>query len=95
MFLVVAIMTNGIIIGYLLRSVKRVLQINERLTMWAIYLLLFVMGLEIGSDADIMDALPTLGLKALIISFAGILGSIVAAFFVYRFFFREERHERD
>ncbi len=88
MIIVVAIMTAGIVLGYLIRRKALLIKINDKLIMWAIYLLLFVLGITIGANEIIMISLPTLGLKALAITVGGILGSIFLAWFTYNRFFK-------
>ncbi len=93
MITVVAIMTVGIAVGYFIRSYKQLVTIADKLTMWAIYLLLFLLGVAIGANNLIMRSLPTLGLTALIITIGGVLGSIIVAWGVYHLFFKSNRTE--
>lgn len=91
MITVVAIMTAGIVLGYFLRNRTKLIKINDKLVTWAIYLLLFILGVGIGSNEIIMKSLPTLGLKALAITVGGVIGSIFLAWFTYiKFFKRKE-----
>ena len=68
MLTVVIIMISGILVGYLIRSFEKLVKVNDKLTTWAIYALLFLMGIGIGANKVIMNSLHTLGFKALIIS---------------------------
>jgi uncharacterized membrane protein YbjE (DUF340 family) len=88
MIIVVAIMTVGIAFGYLLRNKNLLIKINDKLIMWAIYLLLFTLGTTIGANEIIMKNLPTLGLKAFAITIGGVIGSISLAWFTYTRFFK-------
>jgi len=90
MITVVAVMTAGIVLGYFLRHKKKIIKINDKLIMWAIYLLLFVLGISIGTNETIMKNLPVLGLKALAITFGGVLGSILLAWIIYLKFFKSK-----
>jgi uncharacterized membrane protein YbjE (DUF340 family) len=78
-------MCAGIALGYLIRNRKR----------WAIYLLLFLLGIAIGTNEVIVKNLPTLGLKALLISMGGVLGSVLLAWLAYRLWFapKDTEHE--
>ena len=87
---VVAVMTAGIIIGYLIRKRSFLLKINDKLIMWAIYLLLFILEVAIGTNETIMKSLPTLGLKALAITLRGVAGSILLAWITYIKFFKSK-----
>ncbi len=81
---------GGMVIGYLVRRKKQVIRVTERLIIWSIFLLLFLMGLSIGRDPLIVGSLPSLGLNALLISIAGIAGSLVLALFLWKYFFSKK-----
>ncbi|MGM9735446.1 MAG: LysO family transporter [Candidatus Cryptobacteroides sp.] len=78
MFSVIAIMFAGVLLGWLLKG-KDFLKHIPTGTMVTIVLLLFVMGVEIGSNRTIVDNILNLGTEALLISMAATLGSILAA----------------
>lgn len=82
MFIVIAMMFSGIAVGYLIRS-RKINWIN-RIIMLFIWILLFVLGVEIGSNPDIIAALPTLGIEALFIATMGILGSAISAMLLWK-----------
>jgi uncharacterized membrane protein YbjE (DUF340 family) len=88
MLTVVLIMSAGILVGYFIRSSKSTLAVSERLIMWAIYLLLFLLGVAIGVNEIIINNLPLLGLKALIITAGGISGSVLLAWIGYHVWFK-------
>ena len=72
-------------VGYLFRRV-RFLQRMNLLIMPAICALLFVMGVSVGSNQQIVKNLPTLGTQALILALAGTLGSLIAAWSIRKHF---------
>ena len=86
-------MSAGIVIGYFLRGKITLIKINDKLVMWAIYLLLFVLGISIGTNQTIMNSLPTLGLKALAITLGGTIGSVLLAWFTYHKFFKNKEQK--
>ncbi|MDI3527075.1 MAG: hypothetical protein PWR03_1258 [Tenuifilum sp.] len=86
---VISIMTVGIILGFILKSKKKLVRLNDKLVTYAIYLLLFMLGISIGSNEQIMNSLSSLGLIALIVTIGGVLGSIVLGFITYRLFFKK------
>lgn len=88
MFTVIGIMFAGIAVGYLLRRVTLLQQIG-RLISYTILLLLFLLGTVVGANREIIDNLTALGGQALLIALAGTLGSLVAAWVVYRWFFQK------
>jgi uncharacterized membrane protein YbjE (DUF340 family) len=87
---VVLVMAAGIILGYFVRHKTMLIKINDKLIMWAIYLLLFVLGVSIGTNDTIMRSLPTLGLKALAITIGGVSGSVLLGWLTYIKFFKNK-----
>lgn len=77
MLTVVGCMFFGIGIGFCIRKVK-IDWINKAITL-IIWLLLFLLGLEMGGDENIVSSLPTLGLRSLGIAVAAVVGSCIAA----------------
>ena len=95
MFKVIAVMFAGVVVGYLLRKVRGVGRVSQT-TMLTIILLLFFMGVEIGSNDNVMSNFASLGGEAAVIAVAGVLGSVVAAHLLYIYVFRKisRRDER-
>lgn len=71
-------MLAGVLLGRLLKDRKLPDWLSGG-TMLTIVLLLFVMGVEIGSNREVVENLLPLGGNALIISVAATLGSVLAA----------------
>ena len=92
MFTVIGIMFGGIAIGYLLRNIELLQKIGKPIS-YTILLLLFLLGISVGANEAIVNNLTTLGVPALLIALAGTTGSILAAWAVYHFFFKERRKE--
>lgn len=88
MFTVISIFFGGILLGYLLKNLP-ILQRLGKSIFFTILLLLFLLGISLGSNENIVSNLASLGSQAVLISFAGILGSVLAAQAVYHFFFRK------
>ena len=84
MFSIISIMFLGIGIGYLLRNLK-FLEKVEKSTSLTIFLLLFVLGLSIGSNSLIVNNLG----KFIVLATSSILGSMLASFLVLRLFFKK------
>ena len=83
MFTVIGIMFIGIGLGYMLRR-QSLPGINKAITA-LIWLLLFLLGIEVGHNERIIRSLPTLGLEAFIIAILCVLGSCVAAWGLWRY----------
>lgn len=90
MFTIIGLMLTGMLLGYLLH--KRDLQKIHRLITVLIWLLLFILGIEVGSNEQIIRGLHTIGLEALILTLGGTLGSVVAAWALWRLLYPKERH---
>ena len=83
MFTVIGIMFIGIGLGYMLRR-QSLSWINKAITA-LIWLLLFLLGIEVGHNERIIRSLPTLGLEAFIIAIVCVFGSCVAAWGLWRY----------
>ena len=83
MFTVIGIMFIGIGLGYIFRR-QSLPWINKAITT-LIWLLLFLLGIEVGQNERIIRSLPTLGLEAFIIAIVCVLGSCVAAWGLWRY----------
>lgn len=81
MFIVVGILLLGVLLGYLLRPVE-LKWLNMLITL-TILVLLFLLGITVGGNPQIMNNLGSIGLKATLIATAGLLGSVVAAKAIY------------
>ncbi len=88
MLTVVLIMMAGVVLGYFLRKRKRLAAINDKLITYAIYLLLLLLGISIGSNKTIVANLPVLGVKALVVTIGAMVGSILLALLTYNIFFK-------
>jgi hypothetical protein len=65
----------GVLLGYYLRN-KRRINLN-RVTLGIIIILIFSLGFSIGSSNELLDALPRVGLDALVITLLAIGFSVV------------------
>lgn len=89
MLAVAIIMGAGMLLGFLLKARKKTVVVNDRLIGYAIYLLLFLLGVSIGSNQEIMSALSTLGLVALVVAVGAVSGSVVMGWLTYTLFFKK------
>jgi uncharacterized membrane protein YbjE (DUF340 family) len=87
MFTVVLIMAAGMLAGYILRKRKKLISVSEKLVMWAIYLLLFLLGVAIGVNNHILERFAEMGWLAFTITLGGIAGSILMGWLVFTFLF--------
>lgn len=82
MLRIVFIMLLGVAVGRLLRS--RNLKWLPPVTTALIWSLLFLLGYEVGGDPRVVGSLGTLGVEALVLSLAAVLGSAVFACILWR-----------
>lgn len=93
MFIVILFIFLGILSGVLCRKLSTGARISHtdvvarwhgRIVTWLIWLLLFLLGIEVGSNEMIVRSLPTLGVEALLLSSAATLSSCVLAWMLWR-----------
>lgn len=87
MIQVLLLMLTGWLVGLAFRGKKKVTRWVDRAILIAIFLLLFFMGLSIGSNQLLVGALPTLGLNALIIAVGATIGSVILGWFAWKLVF--------
>ena len=88
MFTIIGLMLTGMLLGYLLR--KRDLKRIHSIITLLIWLLLFILGIEVGSNEQIIKGLHTIGLEAVILTLGGTLGSVIAAWALWRILYKKE-----
>lgn len=83
MFTVIIIMCAGIVFGFLSRG--RLSGFVRRVITVLIWSLLFLLGVEVGGNPRVVGALGSLGVEAFVVSVAGVLGSAVLAWLLYKY----------
>ena len=81
MFTIIGLVLTGMLLGYLLR--KRDLK-------KLIWLLLFILGIEVGSNEEIIRGLHTIGYEAVVLTLGGTLGSVIAAWALWRALYKRK-----
>ncbi|MBN2514948.1 MAG: LysO family transporter [Deltaproteobacteria bacterium] len=89
MIVILTVLTGGIILGFLMRNHEMMIRIADRIMSWSIYLLLFLLGISVGVNETIIRNIHTIGVRALVLTAGGILGSVIVSYIVSRFFFRD------
>jgi uncharacterized membrane protein YbjE (DUF340 family) len=75
-------MIMGIILGYSFKNYT-ISFINQLINV-LIWTLLFILGLEVGSNSDIIKNLKFVGIDAFVISVGAILGSVLMAWILWK-----------
>ncbi|PID89310.1 MAG: DUF340 domain-containing protein [Bacteroidia bacterium] len=95
MITVLAIMTAGIVVGFFMHDKTKLIKINDKLISWAIYLLLFLLGVSVGLNDNIINNIHTIVLQAIIITIGALLGSLICASIIYRLFFIPKKKDKN
>ena len=90
MLKVLIIFAVGLGLGYLLRKKDRLLPPVETITQIAITVMLFLLGVNVGKNEKIIANLSTIGFQSLILTIGAMAGSIIAAWFLFHYFFRKK-----
>lgn len=88
MFIVIGLMLTGIALGFLLRK-RPIPGIHHTITA-LIWLLLFLLGLEVGHNDRIIHGLKDIGFQAFAISVASTLGSVLAAWGLWHILYKRK-----
>jgi uncharacterized membrane protein YbjE (DUF340 family) len=85
---IVLSLLGGAAAGFLLRRRERVHRAFAWAMTLAVYLLLFMLGVLLGGNREVLDRLAEVGVQAALLALAGVAGSVLFSAPVYRWFFR-------
>lgn len=88
MFTVILIMIVGMGIGYLLRTRENTLKHIDSIITWSIYLLLFLLGIAVGTNETILANIDSILYQVILLTLGAVLGSVLLAFLVYKLYFK-------
>jgi len=91
MWIILGLMTVGMVIGAILRHNEKIIKRVNVLITWSIFALLFLLGIAVGLNDELVKNLDSLGIYALVITIASILGSVILSWIVYHYFFRDHK----
>lgn len=95
MLLEMGLIAAGIPAGWLLRRRRAAREGVDRILTWAVRILLFLLGLSLGTDAEFLSRIEELGLQAVVISTLCMAGCLTAAWWIGRFFSLREDASSD
>lgn len=84
MIQVFVFMGLGILLGIAFRKGALFLKWIDKATLLAVFVLLFLMGVAIGANEQVMRELSHVGKSALLVTLGSVTGSILMAWVVYR-----------
>jgi uncharacterized membrane protein YbjE (DUF340 family) len=87
MYLLLGLMTLGILIGCLSAKHTKFIFFTNKIVMLCIYALLFLLGVQAGSNTEIIANITTLGGIALLLTAGAVLGSLLAAKLLFHYAF--------
>lgn len=82
MFTIIGLMFGGMFVGWLTRRVE--LPVIHPLITGLIWILLFLLGIEVGGNEKVINGLYTLGLEALVLTLISTLGSVLCAWILWK-----------
>ncbi|MBQ8888599.1 MAG: LysO family transporter [Bacteroidaceae bacterium] len=91
MFTIIGLMLMGMLLGFLLRE-KQLSWIHSIIT-YLIWILLFLLGIEVGSNEQIIKGLHSLGLEAILLTIGGTLGSVITAWALWKNIYKKKGQE--
>lgn len=87
---ILMVLSAGILIGLLIVKRPKLHQLNNTLLNWAIYLLLFLLGISVGTNKEVIQNIGIIGYQAVAIAFASIAGSVFLSFLLFKFLFKQD-----
>lgn len=84
-------MSFGILIGFVLRKNKKLIVISDKLTVYAIWVLLFLLGISVGTNETIIQNIGSLGFQALVVTLSSIACSVIFSYFLFVTLFKNEK----
>ncbi|WP_439184432.1 LysO family transporter [Carboxylicivirga taeanensis] len=92
-YIVIALFAIGIAIGWLLRDKEKTRKGVDTAVTWSVYLLLFLLGISVGINKDIINNFSRIGYQAFWLTFGAVGGSVLMAWLVYHFFFKPKNRK--
>lgn len=92
MFSVIFCALLGVVVGYVLRHVRALQKVHSTITL-TICFMLFVLGLSVGENSDIIHHLWSYGWQAALIAIVSMMGSVLAAWGLYHYIYKGEKKE--
>ena len=93
--LYLSILIIGLLIGTCCRKFSPFKRLDTSISA-TIWIMLFVFGVSIGSNQELVNNVGNIGLQAFILAFCGVAGSVLAARMAFSIFFKKKggRHEK-
>ncbi len=89
MITIIIVLSAGVLTGFLLIGRPVWHRYNNKLLNLAIYGMLFLLGISVGTNKELIGNLGKIGYESVAISIASIAGSVLFSTFVFRFLFKQ------
>lgn len=83
----------GLIVGYALRRVNILKKVNQTMPL-TICVMLFTLGITVGNNSELLGNIGNYSWQALVLSIAGLAGSILFTIVVSSLFFKNAKDEK-
>lgn len=87
---ILLVLSAGILTGLLIIRKPLLHKVNNELMNWAIYLLLFMLGISVGTNREVIENLDKIGYEALVIAIASITGSVLFSALLFKVLFKQK-----
>ena len=92
-YIVIALFAMGIGVGWLFRKKDNTRKKVDGAVTWVVYLLLFLLGISVGVNEEIINNFSRIGYKAFCLTFGALAGSVLLAKVVYNLFFKTNKED--
>ncbi len=86
---VIGLFIGGIAAGRLFRNSDTARKGIDTLVTWAVYGLLFLLGISVGINDKVINDFTKIGYTAILLTIGAVLGSLILAKIVYQYFFKQ------
>ena len=90
MIAILIVLSAGILIGLLIVRKPKLHLFNNHLLNWAIYLLLFLLGISVGTNREVIQNIGKIGYEAIAIGIFSIAGSVLLSAILFKFLFKQD-----
>jgi len=90
---IILFMSTGIFIGYRLRNKET--GVVSHIVTGFIWLLLFLLGLEVGGNEKLIKGIYNFGLEAFLLMISGVIGSILASWTLWIYISRNNQKKEE
>jgi len=87
-YIVIALFAAGIMVGRLFREKDKTRKKVDLAVTWSVYLLLFLLGISVGVNDDIIQNFSRIGYKAFWLTIGAVGGSVLLAKIIFNLFFK-------